>query len=249
MIWKKKQKKIEVETNEFEFPEPEATKWALVKIGGVTLGESYTCRVCGWPIITLEYNHPECGKEEYTYCSSIRCSKHLGERTGEDKPAWTRGGNFVYVAKENRKEKADGQMYKPTYGEIKDLTSDKGRSVKDWDLSYLDLRGTDLREVDFSGANLAYVNLSNAILRGAKFKGANLSHANLCGADLSHTSLASANLSYANLAGANLPDVDFLGAIVDYANFQDANLQHSSLFWSSRESVNLEGAHLQGAEF
>lgn len=60
------------------------------------------------------------------------------------------------------------------------------------DLSFADLRVTDLEGVDLSGANLEVINLSGAFL-----KSANLSGANFIGVDLSR-----ANLESANLAGA-----------------------------------------------
>ena len=101
------------------------------------------------------------------------------------------------------------------------------------DLTGVNLSGqADLKNVDFSRANLREAMLYNADLGDtpscapncqgadlswANLEDANLNGANLTGADLSHTwmlntSLFGANLTNANLANAAMAYVDFLGA-------------------------------------
>jgi len=74
--------------------------------------------------------------------------------------------------------------------------------------------GTNLSNVDLSGAHLFDANLT-----GATFVGANLRGVDLSGADLSH-----ANLTGATFVGANLR-----GAILTGANLQGANLNRADL--------------------
>ena len=71
-------------------------------------------------------------------------------------------------------------------------------------LSYTNLRGTDLRDADLHGANVSDADLQDANLSGADLSGANLSYANLRDVNLHGADLRDANLRYANLHGANL---------------------------------------------
>ena len=75
------------------------------------------------------------------------------------------------------------------------------------DLSYANLRSTDLRSTD-----LSYANLRSANLRSTNLRSANLSYANLRSANLSYADLRSANLSYANLRSTDLRYADLSSA-------------------------------------
>jgi hypothetical protein len=118
--------------------------------------------------------------------------------------------------------------------------------------SKVDLRGaylvrTNLRETDFSGANLNWADLSEADLSGADLSGADLnkvdlskailSKTTLCGTDLSKSDLSETDLSGANLRGANLRETDLIST-----NFTNANLTGCDIFGISAWNVNLEGA-------
>ncbi len=101
----------------------------------------------------------------------------------------------------------------------------------------------DLREADFSGANLrrlrrgepfVYVSLKKANLRGADLRGANLLGADLAEADLSRTDLIGATLRKANLGGA-----DLTGATVS-----NATLCEAYLAWTILSHANLRGADM-----
>jgi hypothetical protein len=115
-------------------------------------------------------------------------------------------------------------------------------SCIDFTKTYLNFSGLDLREsnfscanlkgYDFNGANLWNADLRYAILEGVNFEGANLQRINLQGANLHN-----ANLSEAELFGANLYN----------ANLQDVNFQNAELFSVNLRNANLKGANLQGA--
>ncbi|MBD2500478.1 pentapeptide repeat-containing protein [Anabaena azotica] len=100
------------------------------------------------------------------------------------------------------------------------------------DLSYVDMRGANLRQGNLEGANLYRVNLA----------GANLSEANLCG-----TILTAANLSGANLAGANLSLSILSAANLTGANLSGANLAGANLYLASLSEVILHETRLNGA--
>ena len=70
------------------------------------------------------------------------------------------------------------------------------------DLSYANLRDTDLSCANLSGANLSWANLSCANLRGANLRDADLSCADLSYANLRDANLRDANLLYTNLRDA-----------------------------------------------
>lgn len=121
-------------------------------------------------------------------------------------------------------------------------------SLRDANLSGVELWGAKLRNANLSGANLTHANLysiylvvadlsyadfRNANLRNAKLSGANLSAARLCGADLSKADLSAADLSDANLQNAKLIA---------------ANLSFSNLSAADLTGVNLEGTILSKAE-
>ena len=124
-------------------------------------------------------------------------------------------------------------------------------------LSYA-LLGKDLRNADFSYANLGNARLQRADLRGSKFHGADLNHANffqakLSNADLSALNLSGANLSGANLSGANLGGArlrgaNLSGAKLSNADLSDANLSDADLTGARPSGTNLNGAELMWAK-
>ena len=106
-------------------------------------------------------------------------------------------------------------------------------------LSYADLRNTDLKNTNLSGADLSYANLILAELKNTNLSGADLSYAYL-----SYAYLIFANLSGANLIGANLISADLSSADLSNANLSDANLSHANL-----SDAYLGGASLRGVYF
>lgn len=92
------------------------------------------------------------------------------------------------------------------------------------DLLQVNLRGEDLRDVNFSNTGLTMATLSWTLLSGANFNNASLFMADLCMADLTNAQLRSAflwvtNLCYANLSGANLENAKFSQTLLGGTNF------------------------------
>jgi len=128
----------------------------------------------------------------------------------------------------------------------------------------LDLRETDLRKTNLSGArlqaallnraHLEEANLSGAHLEKANLSGAHLEKANLSGAHLQGTDLRYARLTRANLFGAYLEKAalggaDLEGANLLHAHLERANLQGAIPFGANLKNASLSNAHLEGADF
>ena len=115
-------------------------------------------------------------------------------------------------------------------------------------ISFADLRGVDLRQIDLSGArlidaNLRRANLAGADLSWASFLSANLMEADLTGATMSQVVLHGADLRQAKLRGADLED-GFLGV----ADLSDADLRDTNLRRANLERARLVNADLRGAD-
>lgn len=94
---------------------------------------------------------------------------------------------------------------------------------------------TDLRGVNFSGAEMDRVflesaDLSGAILIEATLSRANLRRVNLSDANLSGADLYEADLYYANLKGANLSDVKLTRAQLVNTNLEGATIENANVF-------------------
>jgi len=139
-----------------------------------------------------------------------------------------------------------------------------GSNLSKSNLTSADLMYADMKNVNFSDAQITHINLEQANLRNAdmtnvnamksRFFNAELEYADLTGADLRDADLFSANfarsnLSKANLSG-NLPSIphgpgtravnaDFQGALLRSTNFTNVDLKRS----------NFSGADLSGADF
>lgn len=136
-------------------------------------------------------------------------------------------------------------------------------------LTFLDLRNTDLRYnilnnvtligANLSNANLFGINLSGSDLSNTIFSNTDLSHANLTHADLSNTDLSNSllnnailtyvNLSNANLSGKDLTGINLSNAILNgtnltYTNLTGANLSNTDLGNSLLNNIILTDANL-----
>lgn len=80
-------------------------------------------------------------------------------------------------------------------------------------LSGLNLRETELPNLDLSGANLARADLTSADLHGTDLRDANLSEANLHAADLTYANLFNSLISGANFTGADLTGANLEGLV------------------------------------
>lgn len=117
--------------------------------------------------------------------------------------------------------------------------------------------GAELKEVDFSGADLRYgqlqrTNLLRALLTKAQLGDASLAHANLSsaqliGADLQRADLTSASLTGAALGSANLSQATLREANLGAAIAVAAQLTEADLVQSDWRAANLSQAMLQRA--
>ncbi|KAI3875505.1 hypothetical protein MKW98_024477 [Papaver atlanticum] len=105
----------------------------------------------------------------------------------------------------------------------------------------------NLRECEFTGANLQGALLAGANLQSANLQDACLIECSFCGADLRTAHLQTADLTNANLEGANLEGANLKGAVLSGANLQGANLQRAYLRHVNLRDTHLVGAKLDGA--
>ena len=131
------------------------------------------------------------------------------------------------------------------------------------DLSWVNLTGAFLRDMNFKQADLSLSRLSGADLSGSNFRGARLKsflvgamlikadlrEANLSGAKLANASLAGSNLRFANLSGADLHGANLTGADLSFANLEGAYLKSAILNLAILHQVNLSKAILEGISF
>lgn len=124
-----------------------------------------------------------------------------------------------------------------------------GESGEQADLSYANLRNSNLSYINLSDAKLRYADLRDANLREANLSDADLRYADLRGAqlsnaDLSWTNLRVASLNNANFRNADMRCVDLRGADLREANLRDANLLAALLIEADLRNTDLRGANL-----
>ncbi len=105
----------------------------------------------------------------------------------------------------------------------------------------IDLSGTCLHNVAYSGATLAGANFRNTDLE-------NLESLSSKPMDLRETDLTNANLSGAHLGDADLTGAFLLGADLTGADLTGANLTGAKLFSANLTGADLTGAFLTGAK-
>lgn len=110
----------------------------------------------------------------------------------------------------------------------------RSRTYQNGEHQRLDLRETDLRRANLSGAHL-----EGTILSGVHLEGANLNSVHLEQAILRRTDLKKANLTEAHLDKAFLWQAHLEGAILRQAHLEESYLV----------GAHLEGADLLGADF
>ena len=138
---------------------------------------------------------------------------------------------------------------------------DKGNSIvflKGTDLSEANFRGADLRGINLGGTYmfrsiLVSADFSDADMRRAMLSRADLSSVNLSGADLSRADLSSsflgeANLGNTNLSGANLNGAALSKAYLGGADLSGADLRGATMYDTKLIGANLSGADLNGAK-
>ena len=123
----------------------------------------------------------------------------------------------------------------------------KNTSFRHTNLKQTNFTRADMAGIWFHNADLSDANLSNADLSDADLSDAKLLNANLSDADLSDADLSNANLSNAKLLGAKLWDTDLSDADLSNANLWDANLWDANLSDANLSGTNLSGTNLKGA--
>lgn len=127
-----------------------------------------------------------------------------------------------------------------------------GADLKGANLRETDLRGMDLIQADLRLANLTLANLSGAVLNETQLLIANLNHADLSDAslikaDLRRADLQETNLTNASLTSAKLGHANLKGANLHAANLMAASLNGANLSQTNLSRANLECANLKGA--
>ena len=115
------------------------------------------------------------------------------------------------------------------------------------DLRQLDFTGGSLREADVRQADLTGIQLASGNLRGTFLRDSTLVGANLTKVDGMFAIFYRANLANANLSRADLRDAIFRGANVSGADLRDADLRGALLAGADLRNADLRGADLRGA--
>ncbi len=87
-----------------------------------------------------------------------------------------------------------------------------------------DLRGADLRKVNFEGDDLRFVDFRAADLSGSNLTRADCRHADFRGANLAGAICIGTNFVNARMEGANLQGIDLRLAVMEYAQMSGVNL-------------------------
>jgi uncharacterized protein YjbI with pentapeptide repeats len=125
---------------------------------------------------------------------------------------------------------------------------ESGRAVAN--LAQADLRGKDLRNVQFGSCQLTGVDFREAVLDGADLSGATMEQAELAGTSLRDALLVASKMSNVGLQGADLTGADLRGAQLDGVQAQRAVF--AGAVFADRSSfvaANLKGGNFVGADF
>jgi uncharacterized protein YjbI with pentapeptide repeats len=120
-------------------------------------------------------------------------------------------------------------------------------------LSFTDLRGSNLRGAHLEGASLQRAHLEDATLEEVHLEGADLLHAYLEEANLSKAHLEGADLGEARMEGARLLEArleraSLFGAQLGHAVLMNAHLEGAKLVEARMQGASLEEADLRGAD-
>lgn len=119
-----------------------------------------------------------------------------------------------------------------------------GESGEQADLSYANLRNSNLSYINLSDAKLRYADLRDANLREANLSDADLRYADLRGAQLSNANLSWTNLRVASLNNANFRNADMRCVDLRGADLREANLLAALLIEADLRNTDLRGANL-----
>lgn len=109
------------------------------------------------------------------------------------------------------------------------------------------VRGRNLANAWFVGADLRFVDFTLARLKGAAFNGAQIEGAQFQGSNLDHSTFNRAVANSASFDLAEAQAADFSSAILQAASFRGTKLQQASLAYTDLRGACLAGAVLLGA--
>lgn len=127
-------------------------------------------------------------------------------------------------------------------------------NLRNSDLRYADLTGANLDAVDLSGSMLDYSWLMNAALdsmssSSVSFQFANMTLASFEGSELSNSDFTGAILQRAELRSAKFEASKFTHAQLQEASFQDSLLNRATLVGANLYAAKLEGIEATAADF
>jgi uncharacterized protein YjbI with pentapeptide repeats len=120
----------------------------------------------------------------------------------------------------------------------------KGKNLRKIDFHDTNLAGAILSQSDLSNANLQNASLENAHLRGTLLIHANLDRSLLRRADLENAVLDGANFHQSNLEGAILKRADCTNADMSGSNLKDCNFREGTLVNTDLSGADLRGSYL-----
>jgi uncharacterized protein YjbI with pentapeptide repeats len=123
------------------------------------------------------------------------------------------------------------------------------RDFCDSDFGVLSLHGSCLSYANFRRSQLKQIDWSAADLRGIDLSEANLSRSDLQAADLRGAAINNVMMFMATLDGANLQGADLSASSLDLTTVARANLQGANLCGTYLRGIDLREADLTGAYF
>jgi uncharacterized protein YjbI with pentapeptide repeats len=123
------------------------------------------------------------------------------------------------------------------------------------DLSQSNMKGSDFRGANVSGVNFSATDLRKTNLSGLNLSGLYMYGTNLSNATLAGSNLAGANLSYATLDGVNMGGFNLTGTLLagiraDGGNFSNIILStNEDLKGAQLTSSSFNGVNFTGADF
>ncbi|MEA5616383.1 pentapeptide repeat-containing protein [Cronbergia sp. UHCC 0137] len=117
-----------------------------------------------------------------------------------------------------------------------------------YDDAIADLNQVELKQANFTDANLSRVSMNKSDLSRATLNRANLSNARLMGANLSSTQLVGSDLRGTILENASLTGADISDSQLTGANLYAANLNRASAIGTQLSHANLTKTNWQGAD-
>ena len=123
------------------------------------------------------------------------------------------------------------------------------RDFTGWSLRNADLSRLDLSGCDFSGSDLIGCDFSESNLSGSHLLGVWAAHASLCRADLSRSRWDGANLGHADLTGVHAIAASFEGSILSGATLSGSNLSGSRFDGSDLSNALFSRVTAKGCSF